>query len=369
MDTYTYIKPRKYYEDSYDVYTIERCLEMADRLNRKFHKDRAKFKTSNKEFDRQKDLVISITVNVFRTDRFKNRNEWIDQMMNDDLSKQSMIDNAEPDLFLSCKECGSTLQMIGKDLMNDKHGVERVLFLYECIIDSCKKRYGYYDNGEEWKYESPKCPKCSHLLKTKYIKDNPEISVFRSICSNCGYKDDSVHDHKKFQAEQLKDKKRQEKLLELYKDSFCYSEEEGNQAILDIERIGRYQKQANEQIKMEADPTYIRMKKLKILKINELKSLISTECEKLNYSLPNFQNPTTDNYVIIDFVVTDEDSERDEYQSKKNLSTAIKKLLINTNWRLMSTGIEYRLGILHGQLKGFEREQDLYKLAEESPIK
>lgn len=288
MKDYNYLKPRKYYEDSYDVYTIERCLDMAKDLNNKFLSDRSKFKTSNKEFNRQKDLVISITLNVFRTDRFKNRNEWIDKMMNDDLSKQNMLDNSEPDDFLNCKVCNNPLNVISKDLMTDRNGVERVLFLYECKSCTCKKRYTYYDNGDEWLYDQPKCPKCKQPLNTGYVKENSDVSKFSSTCSKCGYREDSIHDHKKFKEEQLKNKKREKKLLDSYKDIFCYTEQEGKQAVLDVESISRYQKQATEQLKKEVDPTYIIMKKLKILKINELKDLLAKVCLSLNYSSPTF---------------------------------------------------------------------------------
>ena len=48
--------------------------------------------------------------------------------------------------------------------------------------------------------------------------------------------------------------------------------------------------------------------------------------------------------------------------SQKVLSKAVEKALLNTNWRLMSEGISYRLGYLNGRLRAYEREEDLLNL-------
>lgn len=68
--------------------------------------------------------------------------------------------------------------------------------------------------------------------------------------------------------------------------------------------------------------------------------------------------------MIIEFTVQDGRVERGEYDSRKELKRAIDSALLNTNWKLMSEGVGYRLGILSGRLKGLEREEDLIKLIE-----
>lgn len=54
--------------------------------------------------------------------------------------------------------------------------------------------------------------------------------------------------------------------------------------------------------------------------------------------------------------------DRKEYDSTNKLKKLIKVALEETNWRLMTDGIHYRLGILTGRLKAYEREEDLVKL-------
>jgi len=47
------------------------------------------------------------------------------------------------------------------------------------------------------------------------------------------------------------------------------------------------------------------------------------------------------------------------------LQKLIDKALIDTNWRLMSDGVSYRLGYLSGRLRACESEEDLKKLVEQ----
>ncbi len=53
------------------------------------------------------------------------------------------------------------------------------------------------------------------------------------------------------------------------------------------------------------------------------------------------------------------------FYSRIQLQRIIKKNLQKTNWRLMSEGINYRLGILFGRLRGYDNEEDLLKLINE----
>ena len=45
----------------------------------------------------------------------------------------------------------------------------------------------------------------------------------------------------------------------------------------------------------------------------------------------------------------------------KDLKALVSKALENTNWKLMSDGITYRMGILKGRIRGMEKEKDLLK--------
>ncbi|HET7320221.1 MAG TPA: hypothetical protein VFI84_01380, partial [Candidatus Saccharimonadales bacterium] len=51
-----------------------------------------------------------------------------------------------------------------------------------------------------------------------------------------------------------------------------------------------------------------------------------------------------------------------DYTSRYTLKKTIQKALTDTNWRLMSDGISYRLGYLNGRLRAYEKEEDLVEL-------
>ena len=107
---------------------------------------------------------------------------------------------------------------------------------------------------------------------------------------------------------------------------------------------------------------YQKARLLNTLKIGQLKELLEKTIEHENYQDLAFAKPDMGQYVIIDFSVNDMQEDRKEYDSTSKLKELIKSALEETNWRLMSDGIHYRLGILTGKLKTYEKEEDLVKL-------
>ncbi|MCL1929916.1 hypothetical protein FWF93_02160 [Candidatus Saccharibacteria bacterium] len=107
---------------------------------------------------------------------------------------------------------------------------------------------------------------------------------------------------------------------------------------------------------------YDAVKELKKPKIAELTTLLTPVLEKGGYSEFNLDKPEMGRDVTIGFNCLDTKSERDDYTSKKELKKIIDKALNDTNWRLMSDGIHYRLGYLNGRIRAYEQEDDLVKL-------
>lgn len=67
-------------------------------------------------------------------------------------------------------------------------------------------------------------------------------------------------------------------------------------------------------------------------------------------------------FVIIEFTINDASDDRYERDSQNTLKKTIITALKDTNWRLMSDGVSYRLGILSGRLKAYENITDLFDL-------
>jgi hypothetical protein len=98
---------------------------------------------------------------------------------------------------------------------------------------------------------------------------------------------------------------------------------------------------------------------LEKLTVVQMQNLLTKNLKKCDFIKLSFSKPEIDKYVIVDFTVQDSKSDRSEYDSETELKKTINKTLYDTNWRLMTNGPFYRLGILSGQLKGLENEKDL----------
>jgi hypothetical protein len=75
-----------------------------------------------------------------------------------------------------------------------------------------------------------------------------------------------------------------------------------------------------------------------------------------------FAQPQQGRDLTIAFTVQESKIDRHEYDAKKICKQTIETILDDANWRLMSDGISYRLGLLSGRLRSVEREEDLIEL-------
>ena len=357
-----YLRDEQHYIDRYDLHTIEECLKWYWDIKDGFEKHRTDkdFEKYTKEkFNTEVHKITSYTVNVIKIQRYRHKAETIREWMDKDRQMQDKFDNAIPPDDISCKECFSPTKVTSKDLMNSYEENAQVLFMLECI--QCKKRQALFEDRSEWKYEPPKCPKCNSPLNhdSKHTKD---ILTTIYTCPNCSYKEKDVHDFKNSDEKWKKKEARDNKLLTEYRKDFCLNDEEGPKAVLNLDNIARFVDEMKENEKKEKNPIFQKAQKLKQLKASQLKELLEKTIDEQGYKELQFGKPEMGQFVIIDFTVSDIKDERKEYDSTNTLKKLIKSLLEDTTWRLMSDGIQYRLGILTGRLKAYEREEDLMKL-------
>ncbi len=107
---------------------------------------------------------------------------------------------------------------------------------------------------------------------------------------------------------------------------------------------------------------YDKIAQLKKLTILQLEELLVPLLEKNKYVKFHMKDPETGRDVFVPFIVYDGDDKRDERSSILTIQKLMKKTLESTNWRLMSNGVNYRLGMLNGRLRAYEKEEDLLKL-------
>lgn len=367
--TYRYLKPRTYYEDQYDLHTIEECLWWYWNLKDDFEKHRKnkEFKKySKKKYDEDVHKAVSYTINAIKIERFRHRAERINKWLERDQAIQDKFDNATAPEGVLCKFCSSTTKVTSKDFLHTYDEDSQVLFMFECI--KCMKRQALFEDGSEWHYEPPKCPKCGNRLSHEMKRAKDDLITTYS-CPNCSYKRREVDNFKKSDAEWKKREERDRNLLEKYREEFCYSEEVGTKAVLDADMLMRFVQDLKETEKKEKDPIYQKAKKLKILKVVQLKLLLEKALHKMGYLDLAFDKPEIDKYVIVGFSVNDTKDDREELVSESDLKKVIKATLEKTNWRLMSEGVYYRLGVLTGRLKAYEQEEDLMRIARKNDDK
>lgn len=357
-----YLQQEQYYIDQYDLHTIEECLKWYWDIKggfEKHRKDKDFAKYSKEKFDKEVHKVTSYTVNTISIQRYRHKAETIKEWMDRDRKTQEKFDNATPPDEIYCKECFSRTEITSKDLMHSYEENAQVLFMFECV--KCKKKQALYEDGAEWVYEEPKCPDCKSPLKSK-SKDTKEILTTYYSCTNCAYKKKDVYDFKKSRKEREAREEREKKLLATYRKDFCLDDVEGPKAVQSLDTMMRLSDELKEKEKKDKNPVYQKARQLKSLKIGQLKELLEKTFEKEGYQDLAFAKPDMGQYVVIDFSVNDMKDERKEYDSTNTLKKLIKGTLEDTNWRLMSEGIHYRLGILTGRLKAYEKEEDLVKL-------
>lgn len=355
-----YLNSEQHYIDRYDLHTIEECLDWYFRLKEGMQEKRSEIKDMTDDaFDKDVHKAVSYTVNVIKIQRYRHKADTIREWMDRDRKIQEKYDNAVPPVNVYCTECFSATKVTSKDLIGAYDNDSKMMFMFACV--KCNKRQALYEDGTEWHYDPPKCPECSNPLDhdSKHTKNN--LTTIYS-CSQCSYRNTDVYDLKKSDEKWKKKEEQDKKLLAEHRKNFCLDDEEGPKAVLNLDNIARFVDEMKEKEKKDKDPIYQKARQLKVLKIGQLKELIEKTIEKEGYQDLAFAKPEMGQYVIIDFSVNDMKEDRKQYDSQNTLKKLIKNALEGNNWKLMSEGVQYRLGILTGRLKAYEREEDLVGL-------
>lgn len=285
---------------------------------------------------------------------YSKKEETISRWMRDDEAHDRYFEDAKAPTGIKCLACSRDMFVTHKHLETSLDEPDRVLFMYDCTLDHVPRR-AFYDNGEEWKFDAPLCPKCSTALERK-DEDSDTMWKSTSTCPNCGHVEVSEIE-RAVAKEEVPDPEYQKDC-----ERFC-SEKEGMKyvewmrtakeltAILDKKK----EKENNKDL-------YDAVAKIKRLKIIELEQLIQPILEEANYTKLHFKDPEVARDVVVPFVVHDTKQGREDRASCQDLQKLLKKTLEVTNWRLMSDGVSYRLGMLEGRFRAYEKEEDLVKL-------
>jgi uncharacterized Zn finger protein (UPF0148 family) len=360
MSDYRYLKDDSYYNDLYDLHTIETCLEYYWGLKNGFenHRKDDNFKKfTKKQFDDDVHKVASYTVNAIKMDRFRHKKETIEKWMVAAQQRQDRLDNAIEPKGILCSHCDTPMRSTIKELVDHLSEPMKVFFFFEC--PSCKKRRGIYDDGSSFVSKPPLCPKCKHEAKLTYKKTGKVLS-WTTTCPSCGYKEVEKDNSDKWEAERKKKEERDKLLLEKYRGEFYYSEKDGQQAIWDYEQLTALVDKWKE--RDEHKEEYDAVANIKRLTIVELEKLLNEAITPKGYMRLVLAQPEFGKQLIVGFTVQDSNTIRQEYDSRNSFKKLVQGVLAGTNWRLMIDSVIYRLGYLQGRLKAYETEEDLLNL-------
>ena len=367
-----YLNDEKHYIDRYDLHTIEECLDTVKMFQDIYQKSRDSEELkhlSEEDILKDANLMLHRTLFVIKGKRYEKKKETIQKWMDEDKLKQDKQDYTPVPNEVTCPLCNASMFF-----NNSKHldytydsPIMRMMFLFKC--SKCEKLQWVYDDGEIRVSESDLCPKCSKELNVTGSRKGKVITTLYK-CKSCSYSKKDILDlaksdeeHKKWKDEQKKEEEKDKELLTKYRAEFCLSDDEGAKYIETLEALEVGHEVYEEEKQKYDDKAYQVAVNLKRLTVLEIEKLLSESLEKEKYVKFTLDKPDMGRFVTIPFSVLDANSTRNPNVSESTLKKLFKDILENTNWRLMSDGIHYRLGYLSGTLKAYEQEEDLLELS------
>lgn len=353
--TYQHLKERSHYETLYDEHTVERCRWHEEPRPISDAEQEAGEKLSSGQIQWCHDFTTDWMLFQFAGNRYLQREETIDEWMERDRKRDLMIEGAQMP-FVRCPSCERVMECAYKHIGFDIDDSKREWLEFFLVCKSCKQGKHVYENGNEIPRKPILCIKCNREVELSTRKKNGK-RFHVETCSHCGHVEEQLSylDEK----EKVPTEEETER-FEYDKKRFCLTSAQGERYKHWIEGMKRLNAQKEE---MEANVEfYDRLAEVKKLNIAGLEKVLKTTTKKAGYVDLHISMPPPDRQIIVNFTVRDTEENRKEYDSEKTLEKILEKALKDKNWALMSDGVQYRLGVLTGRIRGYETEADLQEL-------
>lgn len=258
-----------------------------------------------------------------------------------------------------CRHCNrQSMHLLSKTLTYDDAPLDSplsVLFIFDCSY--CPKRTAFHEDGNIYKTVLSLCPECNIEMDSA-VKNGEKATIMTDTCPSCQY----TETHELPYTEEDPDYEKDRRYYCLHDEDFRHMlmrTKEGLAGINDY--ISNMQEFTKEQ-RMR-----IAIGKIQMPTISEVLSLLTTQLAKAKFAELSFDKPNVGRYVTVAFSCLDSKTGRCERESRKALKDAITEALKNTNWRLTSGKIEYRLGCMTGKLRAYESKGELEILVHDNP--
>lgn len=350
-----HLRSKQDYIDRYDHATVKDC-----RWRENFHKnykpsEELAAKDPSPNFHKAvSEMSLHYDLLFATIDWYEKKESSIQGWMEKDQHRDDMLDSARPPVNIRCLTCYSLVTSDEKTIYDLDEKV-RVLFFFECP-KGCMPRRGFFNDGEEYKPKSDLCPKCQTQLNKKYERIEGEKIITISTCPSCNYTNTDEMDLHIKPEEPDPD-------FEKDRARFCLTAETSKKPLEEkwqMEGMKKMVDEWKERDKHKED--YEAVKKIHKLTVIDLEKILTPVVEAAGYIKLQFGNPDMGKDLFLPFSLHDAKQGRSDYDSSHTLQKLIKEAIAETNWRLMTDGISYRLGILTGRLRAFEREEDLLAL-------
>ncbi len=337
MNNPKYLRDKAYYEDRYDHTVVDRC-----RLTEKtILEDKTKTELTDQWGKRLLRVMLYFETGEFYADREKTIQKWMaEDKWRDDKYANTPIPSAV------CRLCNSSMEFGDKNLrLTDDLKKEHMVFCFVC--KKCKVTAWISENGKREDHIPWQCPDCKRKLEEKGVRTKTTYTIDK-YCGFCGYKKTEKFD---FRVRKQKPISAQDdEQYRIDKARFCLSYKEGSEYIHQKSNLQQLSELVKEKPKK---PALINMN------FPEVEIKLQTLLAEHGFEKLAFDKPKMDAGVTVPFTVQDVQNLGD-YKSRLALKRLIRHALKQSNWRLLTENVDYKLGILTGRLKGDERPDGCY---------
>lgn len=347
----TYTKSDEEYIAQYDSFTVNMCRDFLKR--HLINIDKIEKDSKESLMDSLKNMWTNVGLEFYKAELYSKKKQTIDEWKHKDIRRDALLNNTEWNFKdVTCLKCGDVMSIDFKDL-EERGGIDnaKVLFMFSCDKSGHHKR-AFYNTNEEYIPKEPNCVKCDNIT-TSSSSRNGNVVTTVYLCGHCKHKEtDTLNlSSKKVDPHFEEDKAR-----------FCLSEKEGNAMLIGMSNLEQYSK--NQKDREDNKEMYDKIAKVEKVTILELEKRIAEAVEKNGYVRFHLKDPERSQNVelCVPFIVYDEKKDRTSLESSFHLKKRLKIVLKDTNWRLMSDGVTYKVGMLEGRLRVYDTEEEMKKL-------